>query len=80
MIWHFLRICRPWFEHHTSGVEGLACFGIPDRYDQLGLGGALDDGDGIPIRESSLLGGKDVVDGYFALLLACVLVVFVHSC
>ena len=35
---------------------------------QLGLGGAFDDGDGIPIRESSLFGGKDVVDGDLLIL------------
>ena len=44
-------------------MEDFACPGIPDPHDQLGLGGALGDGDGIPIREGALLGGKDVVDG-----------------
>ena len=41
---------------------------LSTRYDQLGLGGALDDGDGIPIREGALLGGKDVVDGDLLIL------------
>ena len=65
---------------------------LSTRYDQLGLGGALDDGDGIPIREGALLGGKDVVDGDLLILVpvsvdaalvgagAVLVGMFVHSC